>query len=249
MTNTNWSSPKTNIVAAMNSLRGALGSGYKARLIKLRNEDCAYPIKINLKNKMSQDFRTYEFWNGTLQTRESIANDTSKSDYEKYLTAHYKTCYGTQAAMDLYYKTGKLTKNNFMGAGRSHLVKVKDMVRFFRTTGDDERADLFKHYLTSEPDDRHFYDNFRLSNCENGYTLKKFKRKLWVVELLDKDDDEKVKIPFMVHVLNIILYPLKFIPEMSVLKMDEYKNVTFRLGGITNGFAIEFHIPKKFSFK
>ncbi len=53
----------------------------------------------------------------------------------------------------------------------------------------------------------------------------------------------------MVHILNVLAYPLKFIPEMSVLKMDDYKNITFRLGGITNGFAVEFQIPKKFSFK
>lgn len=245
--NTNWSSPKTNILAAMNSLRGALGSGYKARLIKLRNEDCAYPIKINLKNKMSQDFRTYGFWNGTLQTREEIVNDTSKSDFEKYLSLNYKSCFGTEEAKQRYYETGKLSADNFMGVGRSHLVKIEDMIRFFVSTGQQERADLFKHYLKTEPDNRHFYDNFRLIQNDKAYSLKNFKRKLWVVELLDSD--EKIKVPFMVHVLNIILYPTKFIPEMSVLKMDEYKNVTFRLGGITNGFAIEFHVPKKFSFK
>jgi hypothetical protein len=68
-----------------------------------------------------------------------------------------------------------------------------------------------------------------------------------VIELLGKDKP-KAKIPFMVKVLNVVLHPLKYLPRRSVLKMDKYKVVTFRVGNVTNGFAIEFHIPKKFSF-
>lgn len=243
MINTNWSSPKTNIIAAMNCLHAALASGQKARLIKLKNENCAYPIK----NKMNQDFRTYEFSNGTLQTREEIANDNYKSDFEKYLSANYKTCYGTQAAMDRYYKDGLLSKDNFLGVGRSHLVKVEDMIRFYVSTGNQKRADLFKHYLETEPDNKHFYDNFNLIQNDKTYTLKKFRHKLWVVELLD--DDVKIKIPIIVKLLNVILYPIKFIPSKSILKMNDYKCITYRIGAVTSGFALEFHVPKKFSFK
>lgn len=246
--NTNWSSPKTNIIAAMNALRGALAAGENARLVKAYNEDCAFPIKISHRHKMNQDFRAYKFSNGTLQTREEIANDISKSDFEKYLTANYKACFGTIEAKDRYYQTGLLSKDNFEGSGVCHLVKVEDMIRFFQSTGQQERADIFKHYLQDEPDDRHFYDNFTLINGKDAYTIKKFKRKLWVVELL-KDNQPKVKIPLMVKLLNIILHPLKFIPKRSVLKMDNYKCVTYRIGDVTNGFSIEFHLPKKFSFK
>lgn len=249
MINTHWSSPKTNIIAAINSLRDALASGYKARLIKARNEDCEYPIKINSKNDMSQDFRTYEFSNGTLQTREEIANDTLKSDFEKYLSANYKTCYGTQEAKNRYYKNGLLSKDNFRGAGYSHLVKVEDIIRFYVSIGDPKRADLFKHYLSTKPDNKHFYDNYRRIQNDKAYNIKKYKRKLWIVELLNNDSDVKIKVPFMVHLLNVLAYSFKFIPKRNVLKMDEYKNVTFRIGGVTNGFAIEFQIPKKFSFK
>jgi hypothetical protein len=56
--NTNWSSPKTNIIAGINDLRKCLADGYKARLIRLENEKCAYPIK---KKKKDQDFRNYKF--------------------------------------------------------------------------------------------------------------------------------------------------------------------------------------------
>ena len=43
---TNWSSPKTNIFAAMQDLRKCLASGNKARLIRARNEDCECPIRV-----------------------------------------------------------------------------------------------------------------------------------------------------------------------------------------------------------
>lgn len=231
----------------MNSLRGALASGYKARLIKMNNEDCEYPIKKNLKNDMSQDFRTYEFSSGTLQTREEIACDTSKSDFEKYLTANYKTCYGTVEAMNKYYKDGLLSKDNFKGIGCSHLVLVKDMIRFFMASGQQDRVEHFEHYMETEPDNRHFYDNYRRIQNDKTYSIKKYKRKLWVVELLK--DEDSIKIPFMVKVLNVILFPIKFIPKRSVLRMPEYKNISYSIGGVTNGFAIQFTIPKKFSFK
>jgi len=76
---------------------------------------------------------------------------------------------------------------------------------------------------------------------------KKFKHKVWVVVLYY--NYPKVKIPFLVHVLNVLAYPLKFVPKRSVLQMDEYRLVSYRVGGVVNGFTVEFHIPKKFSFK
>lgn len=79
------------------------------------------------------------------------------------------------------------------------------------------------------------------------HVVKQFKRKLWVVALDGKD--ENVKIPFGVKVLNVFYTPLKYIPKHSVLRMDKYTLHTFRVGGVTNGYSVEFHIPKKFSFK
>jgi hypothetical protein len=75
---------------------------------------------------------------------------------------------------------------------------------------------------------------------------KKFKHKVWVVVLYY--NYPKFKAPLMVHVLNFLAYPLKFIPEKSVLRMPEYTNYTFRIGGVMNGYSVEFQIPKKFSF-
>ena len=247
--NTNWSIPKRNIFAAINDLRHALAAGMNARLIKMRNEDCKYPIRLK---EQDTDFRNYEFSNGILQSRASIAADTRRSEFEKYLTLSYKTCYGTPEAKERYYTKGLLSPDNFKGIGMSHLVKVDDMVAFFITTK-DERAKMFANQYLNETtgNERHFFDNFRY---EHGgqWTVKRFKRKVWVIELISTDKP-KIKLPWMLKtimtIVNIIVYPLKFVPRRSVLKMDSYKLITFNIGSVVNGLSIEFQIPKKFSFK
>jgi hypothetical protein len=131
--NTNWSSPTTNIFKGLNLLRRALNSGENAKLERRKNEECAYPIRIN----------------PNLPWRDQVS--------------------------------------------------------------------------------------------------KVFKHKVWVVVLYY--NYPKVKVPFMVHVLNVLAYPLKFVPERSVLRMPEYTNYSFRIGAVVHGFCVEFQIPKKFSFK
>lgn len=76
---------------------------------------------------------------------------------------------------------------------------------------------------------------------------KKFKHKVWVVVLYY--NHKKFKAPILVHVLNFLAYPLKFIPKKSVMVMKEYKLIWYRIGSVTNGYTVEFHIPNKFSFK
>jgi hypothetical protein len=243
--NTKWSTPRTNILAALLLLRQALAAGYNARLVRARNEDCDYPIK---EKHVDEDFRNYEFSSGLLRTRAEIYNDTSLSDIQKYLTLSFKTCYGTQEAMTRYYNKGLLSADNFKGQGRSHLVKVDDMVRFLVTSGEHERAQMFKRqYLSGEEaGNNHFYDFFRYKHGSQ-WAIKKFKTRLWVVELL-KDDQPKARVPWAVTVLNVISYPLKYVPRKSVLRMADYKVITYRVGSVVNGLSIEFHVPKKFGF-
>lgn len=131
--NTNWSTATTNIFKGLNLLRRALNSGENAKLELRKNEECAYPIRVNPK------------------------------------------------------------------------APWKDQI------------------------------------------TKKFKHKVWVVVLYY--NYPKVKVPIAVHVLNVLAYPLKFVPERSVLRMPEYTIYGFRIGSVVNGFEMEFHIPKKFSFK
>ena len=244
--NTNWSSPKLNIFAALWCLRGALNSGHNARLIKMRNEDCDHPIRVK---KVDMDFRNYEFNYGIPKTRNLIIEDQNMSDFQKHLTLNYKTCYGTEEAVKAYYESGKLSMDNFKGIGYSHLVNVDDIIMFFKTHPDPEqqkRADaLYERYR--DPEKSHYSYFFDMFNYKHGseYSIKKFKHKLWVVQLLDS---KPAKIPAAIKILNVIAYPLKFIPKKSVLKMEDYTNYSFTIGDVINGFKIEFRIPKKFSF-
>lgn len=243
---TNWSTPKTNILAGMNDLRKCLASGHKARLIRARNEDCEYPILIK---NVNSDFRSYTFSIGYASSINKIKADPNLSEFEKHLTLNYVSVFGSQEAKDRYYETGICTVDNFKNMGCSHLVHVDDMIKFLEDTKDPRAALYKRQYRANEQvnDEQHFFDFYR---CDKGspHTVKKFKRKLWVVDMLNKDMPA-TRTPILVHILNVLAYPLKYIPNKSVLRMKEYKCVTFRIGAVTNGFSIEFHIPKKFSFK
>lgn len=253
--NTNWSSPKTNIIAGMNDLRCALASGTNARLVRARNEDCAYPITVENK-KVTNDFRSYEFSYGTSSSINKIKADTSLSEFEKYLSLNYVSVFGSSEARDRYYETGKLSKDNFQNQGCSHLVHVDDYIKWLEVDNSEsgghvDRANMYRrqYRTTGYEDVCHFFDFYRLKQSEKSprRTTVKFRRKLWVVEMLGSD--ELAKVPVLVHVLNFVLYPLKYIPRKSVLQMKEYRVVTYRVGDVTNGLSIDIHIPKKFGFK
>lgn len=246
--NTNWSTPKTNIIAGLLDLRQALQAGQNAVLVKARNEDCQHPIKEKGKD---EDFRNYKFQIGYQATRDSILNDHGMDSFHKYLALNYKACYGTPEAVKQYYETGKLSADNFKGMGVSHLVKVTDLVDYHNSTGDNgdkQYALMFsRQYLTlEEAQVTHFYDFYKYMHGSQ-WSVKKFKRKLWIVDLRDANQS-KAKIPVMVKLLNVLLYPMKYIPQRSVLRMPDYKVVTYRIGGITNGYSIQIQIPKKFGF-
>jgi hypothetical protein len=130
---TNWTSPKTNILSGMWALRSALASGNNARLEKRWNKDCAFPIMVNTN------------------------------------------------------------------------VPYKEQV------------------------------------------VKEFKHRVWVVVLYY--NHKKYNTPILVNILNVLAYPLKYIPKRDVMCMSEYTLVTYKIGGVTNGYSVEFHIPRKFSFK
>ena len=246
-TNTNWSTPKKNLIAGINELRKALASGSNARLIKMRNEDCNYPIKIKNSN---ENFRAYEFTTGFQRSKNEILADKSMSEFQKYLSLNYKTCYGTQEAVNKYYDTGFLSLDNFKGIGVSHLVAVKDLIFFHQLKDNKQFVNSYQHFINGDADEKQFFDNFRLKQEHSRFTIKSFKRKLWVIELLD---DNISKLPWthlvMVNILRALVYPFKFIPRRSVLRMDKYKVITYRIGDVVNGLSIEIHVPKKFSFK
>jgi len=236
---TNWSTPRTNIFSGMNSLRECLSSGSNAVLIKAWNEECEHPISISNPTK---DIKNWEFSYGTLSSENEILA-SNVNDFNKNLNLNYKTCYGTKKAMDHYYMTRELSKDNFRGVGVSHIVKRQDAIDFWTAEGEPENAEKF---TTKKGDEKGWFDFFKLRSGWNVNTPKKFKRKLWVVQMVH--DDDRITTPILVHIIAALVSPLKWIPKKRVLQMKEYKNITFILGDVINGYSIEFQIPKKFSF-
>lgn len=248
--NTNWTSPKRLWLAALNDLRKARAAGHRAALVKTRNEDCAHPIKV--RNSIT-DFRAYEFNIGLLKTRNQIAGDHVMPEFQKLLTLNYKTCYGTPEAVKHYYDTGLLQSDNFKGVGTSHLVKVSDLIKFYSCHPnkiEKNHAEMYRQqYLCDDTrDEMYLFDHYKLKSEHSIYTIKRFRRKVWVVALL-RDSEPMPRTPVMVHVLNAIVGVLKFVPKRSVLKMDDYKSVTYSVGSVRHGYEIQFKIPKKFGFK
>ena len=244
--NTNWSSPKTNLLAGMNSLRKALASGHKARLVREYNERCQFPIR---EKHADSDFRNYDFSYGTTSSVNIIKNSNNLTDIQKELSLNYCKVFGDKLAADEYYQTGKLLKGSLHTPGFCFLVHCEDLIQYYNEMKEYKRAARVKlQYRAPEHahDTVHWFDFFSYKNgCPYG--IKKFKKKLWVVELLE-NDEPRPRTPLLVRLISLVVAPLKRIPSKSVLRMDEYRCVTFRWGDVIHGFSIEFHIPKKLSF-
>ena len=244
--NTNWTTPKRHFFAGLTDLRKALASGMNARLVKAWNQDCAHPIK---DKNHDLDFKCYEFSVGYASTRQKIQTNPNMSDMQKHLTLNYINAYGTEEAVDTYYNTGVVSADNFKGMGRSHLVKAIDYIQYLRdTTNNRQRISMYeRQYTVDQYTGSHFFDFFTLKKEHSNWNVQTFRRKVWVVELLTRYEP-KPRVPFLLKVLNALAYPLKYVPKKSVLRMDNYKCITFRVGSVTNGLSMEFVIPKKFGF-
>lgn len=143
--NTNWSSPKTNIFAGINDLRKCLASGHKARLIRLENEKCNYPIRVK---EPDNDFRNYKFSIGYPTSVNKIKADPNLNEFEKHLALNYVSVFGSKEAADKYYQTGELSEDNFRNMGFTHLVQVDDLIKFYmqftESGGHIDRANMYE---------------------------------------------------------------------------------------------------------
>jgi hypothetical protein len=83
-------------------------------------------------------------------------------------------------------------------------------------------------------------------------TPKYFTHKLYAVEMLEKNTpirENLLAVRILMGLLTVLITPLKYIPKKSILIMDNYKMISYRIGDVINGYSVEFTIPKKFSFK
>lgn len=248
--NTTWSQPKTNIFAATLDLYKALQYNKNAILIKEWNENCMHPIT---KKNIHDDFRAYESFVSHPSSHVEVMNN-AMTDFEKYLSLNYKNCFGAQEAVDKYYQTGVLTMDNIRGVGKSHLVKVTDLIELLKNNNHDGSKNETIESLenTYIHNNKGWYDFFKLKRGNSNYTTKKFKNKLWVVALLN-DKDEKPKqsltVKALLRMFKIIGSVTKYIPEKRVTKTESNTYYNWSVGSVENGITFEIRKPKKFSFK
>lgn len=246
---TNWSTPKTTFLAGVKDLQSALASGQNAKLIRLENEKCEYPIMMEFTDA---DASQYKSSGAYLRTRQQILEDNSMTEIMKNLTLNYASCFGTREAVELYNKTGVVSKNNFVGMGVNHLVKITDIIKYLRSIGDTKRAQMYIDDYTEQGcnvDKRHFYEIYALINRRER-TPKHFNHKLWVVALYNKDVKIVLQpeVRMTLKIINVLMKPLKYIPKKSTLKMGDYTNITYRVGDVVHGWSIQIQVPKKFAF-
>jgi hypothetical protein len=71
--------------------------------------------------------------------------------------------------------------------------------------------------------------------------------------MLDQKSEEVISQPRAINILmtliKIIVYPLKYVHSKRVMDMGNYKVITYRVGDVTNGYSVDIHKPKKFSFR
>lgn len=125
---TNWCKATRNYVMALQGLISAIEAGKNAWIEIRKNGEQKYPIMVP--NPALNHPREWTMSYGTLRDESKLLDHKFLNETEKDLTYNYTTAFGSQEAIDAYYETGVLTKENFLGMGICHAVKIKDAIEY-----------------------------------------------------------------------------------------------------------------------
>ena len=117
--------------------------------------------------------------------------------------------------------------------------EVKERNHFFNET--DKRL-TFSRDTTYDPQGYMFY---KPKEGIPYYIPQVISRKVFVVHC----NKNRKNVPWWVKSFVLITYPLRFIPKRDIKKMSKRTCYSLRVGSLSNGISLEFHIPKKFSLK
>ena len=125
---TSWTEATTDYVVALQSLISAVEAGKNAWIEIRKNGEQDFPIMIP--NPALNHPKAWTMCYATKRNEEDLLNHRYLNETEKELTYNYTTAFGEQEAIDRYYETGVLTKENFFGVGICHAVKIKDAIEY-----------------------------------------------------------------------------------------------------------------------
>lgn len=229
---TTYTTATQNPFKAFRSLISALQSGYDAVILRRENDaKLSFPIKITHDYKDIDSFvSTGSYFTNNWEKVKKQIEESDLHPIIKDLKLNYTTAFGSEEEYKNYLKTGKVY---FTGMGKCFFIKYKDLIE----TRKEENLALnekTRFVLTIVPKTGKYYE------------IKKLKRKVFVIGI---KSTENFNLPIWFKIYRVLVYPFRLIPSKSILNMPEYKKITYRIGGVVNGFTLDLHIPKKFSFK
>ncbi|MDF2880206.1 MAG: hypothetical protein K0R54_763 [Clostridiaceae bacterium] len=130
--NTAWTKATEDYTEAMVGLLSAIDAGKNAWIEIRKNGDQDIPIMIS--NPELDHPKNWTMFYGCRRNLKELENRSYINDMEKELTYNYTTCFGPEKAVDNYYATGQLTKDNFFGIGMCHAVKISDCIEYRKNT-------------------------------------------------------------------------------------------------------------------
>lgn len=118
--------------------------GYEVVIKYLPNNEHYHPVK-DVNKDLNDPFNwkcTSQFHRDEKEMKQAL--ERAINDTERDLLQNWTWIFGTPEAIEIYKNTGKCTKGLFNGVGTCSQVRIKDMVKYLRDNGENERADLWE---------------------------------------------------------------------------------------------------------
>jgi len=226
--NTNWSTATTNLFKAFKDLLDCLQAGYDAHITIVKNEHAALPIQI--KNPALNDPMNWTMSYGAPAGREEIKYKKHFNDTEKDLALNWGFTFDAYVCVKGHLFNSKQ-------AGKTVFVCPH--------CGSRETKQNCIPVKLKEPEKRTFYTFWKPKDNISCWVNKPMKERVFVIAYYEKN----AVLKWWQKALITIVKPLSYIPDKSVLEMDAYRVITYRIGGVANGYSIDVQIPKKFGFE
>ena len=214
-----WNTPKKSLFKALIDFINCVSFGYECSLIRIDNEKCNPFIK--RKNPILNNINNWSSSYGTPENRKELEEKKYFNKIERELTLNY------------YYNF-----NNYLCCNGHNFIFLPGKTRGCPKCGEVNYKQSCKIKKRKKAESVFFYTHWKPKQGIPYYIPDNI-GKVWVIKMENKK----------VNLITKILYLLKWIPRKSILNIGNCKNITFRIGSISNGYSVEIQIPKKFSFK
>lgn len=225
---TQWTRATTNPAKAIKALISCLQAGNVAFIARINNKDAVYPIQI--KNPALNYHKNWEMAYGVPFNRHDVDTKNYFNKTEEDLTRNY-----TYSFDHYRCKNGHLFIKD----------KTKSLICPMCSAGYKDCHQECRPVKLDDPGSRTWVTVWRPKKEFPYWLPASIDGKVLTVAYYDDPKEAK----WFERLMYYLYSPLKFIPQKDYMNMGDYKTITYRIGGIINGFKISFQIPKKFGFR